>query len=102
MTTTKNDQPAQHTKPVTEATITEGKASAPKIMGKVPVRWELDTATGHVTSNGEHVGRVVESIPGKLYYFQNLRDAAKSDYWGMFGTAHGAAEQGAVRAELDR
>lgn len=103
MTTTTNTQPAQHIKPVTEAPITEGAASAPKIMGKVPVRWQLDAVTGYVISNGEHAGRVIESIPGKLYYFQSPQDAARGDYWdASFPTAHRAAEQGAVRAELYR
>lgn len=84
------------------ATLTEGTASAPKIMARVRVQWTLDPSNGYVTSNGEYAGRVVESIPGKLDYFQDPHDAAKGDYWGMFGTATRAAEQGAVRAELNR
>lgn len=84
------------------ATPTKGTANAPKILGKVPVRWTLDPANGHVTSNGEYAGRVIESIPGKLYFFQAPEDAARHDYWGSFETAARAAEQGAVRAELGR
>ena len=91
-----------NTKPAIQADtpITEGAASAPRIQGRVPLRWTLDPTNGHVTANGEHAGRVVESIPGKLYYFQDPHDAAKGDYWGMFETPARAAERGAVRAVL--
>ena len=103
MKTTPNTQPEQYAKPITEAPILEGAASAPKLMGAVPVRWELDAQTGYVISNEEHAGRVIESIPGKLYYFESVQDAARGAFWDVFfPTAHRAAEQGAVRAELYR
>lgn len=72
-------------------------------MGRVRVRWELDAGTGYVTSNGEHGGRVIESIPGSVYYFESAQDAAQGYHWeAFFSTAHYAAEQGAVRVELYR
>lgn len=103
MTTTTDIQPEQYAKPITKAPILEGSASAPKFMGAVAVRWELDAQTGYVISNDEHAGRVIESIPGKLYYFESTQDAARGAFWdAFFPTAHRAAEQGAVRAELYR
>lgn len=81
-------------------TRTTGHTKAPTIMRKIPVVWELEPKTGEVTANGEYAGRVVESIPGRLYYFQSLDDAERGDMWGTFCTADQAAEQGAVRAVL--
>lgn len=81
-------------------TRTSGRTNAPTIMRRIPVTWELEPKTGEVTANGDYAGRVVESIPGKLYYFQSIEDAARGDMWGMFGTADAAAEGGAVRATL--
>lgn len=78
-------------------TRTTGNTTAPTIMRKIPVTWELEPTTGEVTANGDYAGRVVESIPGKLYYFQSFDDYANGKMWGMFGTAERAAEQGAVR-----
>lgn len=81
-------------------TRTSGRTNAPTIMRRIPVTWELEPKTGEVTANGDYAGRVVESIPGKLYYFQSPADAEKGDMWGSFGVAAQAAEQGAVRAVL--
>ena len=97
------DQPVQFTQPVTAFTITEGDASARTIMRSIPVHWVLDPATGYVTSNGEHGGRVIESIPGSVYYFESAHDAAESYHWdAFFPTAHRAAELGSIRVELYR
>lgn len=84
------------------ATHTSGTATAPTIMRRIPVAWELDPKTGNVTANGENCGRVIESLPGRLYYFEAPEDKARGDFWGMFETAARAAEQGAVRFILTR
>lgn len=88
------------TKAPTTATATHGMAVAHTILQKIPVAWVLDTKTQRVTANGEDCGRVVESLPGSLYYFQSQEDLDRRDYWGMFPSAARAAEAGAVRAVL--
>ncbi|WP_179012470.1 hypothetical protein [Paenarthrobacter ureafaciens] len=67
-------------------TIT-GKATARTIMRNIEVDWELDE-DGNVTVNGEHAGRVVESLPGRLFY---VFPASGHDCNGMFESAAGAA-----------
>lgn len=85
------------------ATSTSGHTGAATLkLRRIAVAWELNTTNGHVTANGEYAGRVIESLPGKLYYFQSPEDAKRGDMWGMFDTAHTAADCGAVRAVLDR
>lgn len=97
---------------------THGHAKAPTIMHKYPVDWELDPATGIVAATFDHTaaylpsrrattapqprmaGRVIESIPGKLYYFQDRQDAERGTMWGGFPTADSAAKHGAVRYTL--
>lgn len=81
-------------------TIT-GTATAPTIMKRIPVKWTLDTKTMEVHANESHAGRVIESIPGKLYYFSSPSD---SEYNTLnpasFGNVEAAAAWGAVRQIL--
>ena len=104
MTTTTSHRTAATTAPAAAITAptarTSGHTAAPTIMRRIAVAWELDTITGHTPANGEYAGRVIESLPGKLYYFQSIEDATRGDMWGSFGTADAAAEGGAVRATL--
>lgn len=104
MTITHSPRPMAPTAPAAAIAApvarTSGHTGAPTIMRRIAVAWELDPKTGTVTANGDYAGRVIESLPGKLYYFQSVEDAARRDSWGMFGAADTAAEAGAVRAVL--
>ena len=85
--------------PIT-TTATRGKSVAHTILQKIPVSWVLDTNTGRVAANGKDCGRVVESLPGRLYFFENQDDIDRCQYWASFSTAARAAEAGAVRGVL--
>ncbi|GAB3252282.1 hypothetical protein [Arthrobacter pigmenti] len=86
-----------------DETTTGGTTTAPTILTKLPVRWELDTRTGTVTANGTHAGTVIEIVPG-LFAFETVKDQThrrRDSHWGMFPTPAKASEQGAVRAVLE-
>lgn len=109
MSTTSQQTTAEHpalalpARPITAPVArTSGKGIAPTIMRRYTVAWELDTANGVTTADGQTAGRVIESIPGKLYYFQDRRDSEHGHMWGMFPTADKAAEAGAVRYTLNK
>ncbi|WP_026821115.1 hypothetical protein [Arthrobacter castelli] len=85
-----------------DETTTAGHATAPTILTKLPVRWELDTHTGAVTANDTHAGTVIEIVPG-LFAFETVKDQThrRDSHWGMFPTPAKASEQGAIRAVLE-
>lgn len=80
--------------------LIHGNSVANAVARRIPVQWELNLATQVVTANGQQVGRVIESLPGKLYYFQSPAEAAAGDMWGSFPSLASAAEHGAIRAFL--
>lgn len=88
---------------------TSGETVAHMLGISFPVVWELDPTTGtttaHTTDGAAEsskliAGRVIESVPGELYFFQDHEEAKRKEAWGDFDTAAEAAEKGAVRFML--
>lgn len=73
-----------------------GTTTAPTITAKIPVSWTLAT-DGTVTANNTAAGRIIESLPGRLYY---ASPAIGGDWDASFGAADKAAAALAVLTVL--